>query len=171
MKGPTYYCNLQQCQRKPKNSIVCYRKAKKSRAFKNLNMTTLRGYYRHQSFACIDSALFKEQFFDAFIPEAKKTFNICLLEVSCFLIMLQLILQRSSLKKNIKATFLPPHVTPLMHQLDHGVIKWLKKRYRKEYFGSLVEKSKECCFLFKAIKSLNIKEFKPSLKLAKKPAK
>ena len=51
-------------------------KSKRPRAFKNVNLAALPVYYRHQSSAWMDSQLFKEWFFDAFIPAVKKTFKI-----------------------------------------------------------------------------------------------
>lgn len=47
-------------------------KSKKPRAFKNLNMATLPVYYRNQSSAWMDCALFKEWFFLEFVPAVKK---------------------------------------------------------------------------------------------------
>ena len=54
--------------------------------------------------------------------------------------------------------FLPPHVTPLIQPMDQGVIEWLKRRYRRKYVGSLLEKSEAGFTLFEAMKSLSIKD-------------
>lgn len=65
----------------------------------------------------------------------------------------------SALKKGkIKAMFLPPYVTPLIQPMDQCVIEWLKRRYRRKFVGSLLDKTEVCCNLLEAMKSLNIKD-------------
>lgn len=54
--------------------------------------------------------------------------------------------------------FGPPLVTPLIRPMDQGVIEWLKRRYRRKYVGSLLDKTEEGCDLFQAMKTLNIKD-------------
>lgn len=136
-------------------------KSKKPRAFKNLNMATLPVYYRNQSSAWMDGALFKEWFFDEFVPAVKKHLKSKNLPTRAVLLLDNAPSHPSEcvLKKgNIKALFLPPHVTPLIQPMDQGVIEWLKRRYRRKYVGSLLDKTEEGCNLFQAMKNLNIKD-------------
>ncbi|KAF2890091.1 hypothetical protein ILUMI_16082 [Ignelater luminosus] len=61
-------------------------------------------------------------------------------------------------KGDIKAIFLPPNVTSLIQPMDQEVIEWLKRRYRRKYISSILEKSEEGCNILEAMKSLNIKD-------------
>lgn len=136
-------------------------KSKKPRAFKNLNMATLPVYYRNQSSAWMDCALFKEWFFLEFVPAVKKHLKSKNLPTRAVLLLDNAPSHPAEfeLKKgNIKAMFLPPHVTPLIQPMDQGVIEWLKRRYRKKYVGSLLDKTEGGCSLLEAMKSLTIKD-------------
>lgn len=136
-------------------------KSKKPRAFKNLNMATLPVYYRNQSSAWMDCALFKEWFFLEFVPAVKKHLKSKNLPLRAVLLLDNAPSHPAEheLKKgNIKAMFLPPHVTPLIQPMDQGVIEWVKRRYRKKYVGSLLDKTEGGCSLLEAMKMLNIKD-------------
>lgn len=136
-------------------------KSKKPRAFKNLNMATLPVYYRNQSSAWMDCALFKDWFFLEFVPAVKKHLKSKNLPPRAVLLLDNAPSHppEFELKKgNIKAMFLPPHVTPLIQPMDQGVIEWLKRRYRKKYVGSLLDKTEGGCSLLEAMKILNIKD-------------
>lgn len=136
-------------------------KSKNPRAFKNLNRATLPVYYRNQSSAWMDSQLFKEWFFDAFVPAVKQHLKSKKLPTRAILLLDNAPSHPSEceLKKgNIKAMFLPPLVTPLIQPMDQGVIEWLKRRYRRKYVGSLLDKTEEGFDLFQAMKTLNIKD-------------
>lgn len=61
-------------------------------------------------------------------------------------------------KDDIKAIFLPPNVTSLIQPMDQGVIECLKRRYRRKYISSIVEKSEGGCNIFETMKSFNIKD-------------
>lgn len=136
-------------------------KSKKPRAFKNLNMATLPVYYRNQSSAWMDCALFKDWFFLEFVPTVEKHLKSKNLPPRAVLLLDNAPSHPAEfeLKKgNIKAMFLPPHVTPLIQPMDQGVIEWLKRRYRKKYVGSLLDKTEGGCSLLEAMKILNIKD-------------
>uniref|UniRef100_A0A1B6M052 DDE-1 domain-containing protein n=1 Tax=Graphocephala atropunctata TaxID=36148 RepID=A0A1B6M052_9HEMI len=115
-------------------------KSKKPRAFKNINMASLPVYYRNQKSAWMDSALFKEWFFDQFVPAVTKHLEDKNLPKRAILVLDNATSHPSEeeLKKGeIKAIFLLANVTSLIQPMDQGVIEWLKRRYRRIYIGSI----------------------------------
>lgn len=136
-------------------------KSKKPRAFKHVNMASLPVYYQHQNSAWMDSYLFKKWFFEEFVPDVEKHLKMKNLPLNAVLLLDNAPSHPSEneLKMgNIRAMFLPPHVTPLIQPMDQGVIEWLKKRYRRKYVGSLLEQTEGGSNLFEAMKSFNIKD-------------
>ncbi|KAF2900123.1 hypothetical protein ILUMI_06064 [Ignelater luminosus] len=125
-------------------------KYKKPRAFKNINLSSLPDYH-----------LFKSWFFGEFVPSVEKDLKQKKLPVRVLLLLDNALSHPSEedlVKGDIKAIFLPPNVTSLIQPMDQGVIEWLKRRYRRKYISSILEKSEEGCNIFEAMKSLNIKD-------------
>lgn len=86
-------------------------KSKKPRAFKNINMETLPVYYRAQKSAWMDCFLFKEWFFDAFVPAVKKYLKAKNLPIRAILLLDNAPSHPSEDElqdDDIKAMFLPP---------------------------------------------------------------
>lgn len=136
-------------------------KSKKPRAFKNINLSSLPVYYRNQKSAWMDCNLFKSWFFDEFVPSVEKDLKQKNLPVRALLLLDNAPSHPSEedlVKGDIKALFLPPNVTSLIQPMDQGVIEWLKRRYRRKYISSILEKSEEGHNLFEAMKFLNIKD-------------
>lgn len=136
-------------------------KSKKPRAFKNINPSSLPVYYRNQKSAWMDCNLFKSWFFDEFVPSVEKDLKLKKLPIRSLLLLDNAPSHPSEedlVKGDIKAIFLPPNVTSLIQPMDQGVIEWLKRRYRRKYISSILEKSEEGCNIFEAMKSLNIKD-------------
>lgn len=136
-------------------------KSKKPRAFKNINLSSLPVYYRSQKSAWMDSNLFKSWFIDEFVPSVEKYLKQKNLPVRALLLLDNAPSHPSEeelVKEDIKAIFLPPNVTSLIQPMDQGVIEWLKRRYRRKYISSILEKSEEGFNIFESMKSLNIKD-------------
>lgn len=136
-------------------------KSKKPRAFKNINLSSLPVYYRNQKSAWMGCDLFKSWFFDEFVPSVEKFMKEKSLPVRALLLLDNAPSHPSEenlVKGDIKAIFLPPNVTSLIQPMDQGVIEWLKRRYRRKYISSILEKSEEGCDIFECMKSLNIKD-------------
>lgn len=136
-------------------------KSKKPRAFKNINLSSLPVYYRNQKSAWMDCNFFKSWFIDEFVPSVEKDLNQKKLPVRAVLLLDNAPSHPSEeelLKGDIKAIFLPPNVTSLIQPMDQGVIEWLKRRYRRKYISSLLEKSEGGFNIFELMKSFNIKD-------------
>lgn len=136
-------------------------KSQKPRAFKNINLSSLPVYYRNQKSAWMDCALFKSWFYDEFVPTVEKHLKAEKLPVRALLLLDNAPShpsQEELVKREIKTAFLPPNITSLIQPMDQGVIEWLKRRYRRKYITSILEKTDEGCNLFEAMKSLNIKD-------------
>lgn len=136
-------------------------KSKKPRAFKNINPTSLPVYYRNQKCAWMDCNLFRSWFLDEFVPSVEKHLTEKKLPVRALLLLDNAPShpsQNDLVKGDIKALFLPPNVTSLIQPLDQGVIEWIKRRYRRKYISSILDKSEEGCNIFEAMKSLNVKD-------------
>lgn len=136
-------------------------KSKKPRAFKNINLSSLPVYYRNQKSTWMDCNLFNSWFIDEFVPSVENDLNQKKLPVRAVLLLDNAPSHPSEeelLKGDIKAIFLPPNVTSLIQPMDQGVIEWLKRRYRRKYISSLLEKSEEGFNIFESMKSFNIKD-------------
>ncbi|KAF2899297.1 hypothetical protein ILUMI_06877 [Ignelater luminosus] len=144
-----------------KLSLFVIGKYKKPRAFKNINLSSLPVYFRNQKSAWMDYHLFKSWFFDEFVPSVEKDLKQKKLPVRALLLLDNAPSYPSEedlVKGDIKAIFLPPNVTSLIQPMDQGVIECIKRRYRRKYISSILEKSEEGCNIFEAMKSLNIKD-------------
>ncbi|VEN43486.1 unnamed protein product [Callosobruchus maculatus] len=136
-------------------------KSKKPRAFKNLNPSSLPVYYRNQKSAWMDCNLFKSWFFDEFVPSVEKNLKEKKLPARAILLLDNAPShppEQELVKGDIKALFLPPNVTSLIQPMDQGAIEWLKRRYRRKYISSILEKSEQGFNIFEAMKSLTIKD-------------
>lgn len=120
-------------------------KAKKPRAFKHVKSSPegfdLPVWYRNQPNAWMQESIFKEWFFQQFVPAVEKYLSSKNLPRKAVLILdnatshpdIQYIAD-----KDIKAMYLPPNVTSLCQPMDQGVLESLKKRYRRKLLSSLI---------------------------------
>lgn len=121
-------------------------KAKKPRAFKTVRCTSdgnfeLPVWYRNQSNAWMSEAIFKEWFFQQFVPEVEKFLKKKNLPRKALLILDNATTHpdvQYLQDKDIKAMFLPLNVTSLCQPMDQGALAALKRRYRRKLLSSLV---------------------------------
>lgn len=119
-------------------------KSKKPRSFKNVILPEL--HYRASKNAWQTRELFKEWFYDVFIPQVKKYLIGKNLPPKAVLLLdnatahcdeVQLI----SDDGNISVFFFPPNTTAILQPLDQHVIKTLKQVYRKKLLFDLISKT------------------------------
>lgn len=120
-------------------------KAKKPRCFKHVKCTEngfdLPVWYRNQSNAWMSETIFKEWFFNQFVPEVERFLKFKNLPRKAILLMDNATTHPDTnflTDKGIKAIFLPPNVTSLVQPMDQGVLAALKKRYRRKLLSSLI---------------------------------
>ncbi|GFT00658.1 jerky protein homolog-like [Trichonephila clavipes] len=134
-------------------------KSAKPRAFKNVNIKSLPVYYRSQKKAWMNAMLFKEWFHDHFVPAVKK-FNKEKDLPQREILLIDKAPSHPGTEElssgEIKAIFLPPNVTPLLHPMDQGVLQKLKQIYRKQFLRTLIED--DTVSLVVKIKQTNMKD-------------
>lgn len=134
-------------------------KSKKPRAFKHVNVNELPVWYKNQSNAWMDRAIFKDWFYTQFVPSVEmflKSKNLPRKAV--------LILDNASshpdaeemIDGDIKIMFLPPNVTALCQPMDQGVLAAIKKRYRRKLLSSIVTGIDEGQDLITRLKKLDL---------------
>jgi len=111
---------------------------------KGIDKTTLPVFWRANKKAWVTAAIFREWFFDCFVPEIEnysKTKNIS------FKALLLLDNAPGHLvdlsHPNVKVHFLPPNTTSIMQPLDQGIIKTFKSYYIRRTLEIILE-SFEC---------------------------
>lgn len=116
-------------------------KYKKPRAFKGL--AHLPVHYAAQSNAWMSAELFKDWFFDQFVPSVKSHFvSLGKPEDTKAVLLLDNCRAHPSANEltsgNISVVYLPPNVTPLIQPMDQGVIQNFKCKYRGSFIQELV---------------------------------
>jgi hypothetical protein len=133
--------------------LMCIGKAKRPRAFKNWAVRPV--YYRNKKSAWMNSFLFKEWFFEEFVPSARK----CLKKIGLVVDNAKCHLSEDELQSgDIKIHFLPPNVTAILQPMDQGVVKNLKRNYRKYLLQYLLNEQNGGGALLESIKKINLKE-------------
>lgn len=125
-------------------------KSEKPRAFKHVKKYSTKGetyfydlpvWYRHQKSAWMNKVIFKEWFFDQFIPSVETYLKSKNLPRKALLILdnCSAHVNADELRdKEIKTVFLPANVTSLCQPMDRGVIAAMKKKYRSKLLSSLI---------------------------------
>lgn len=138
-------------------------KAKKPRCFKHVKSTSdgfdLPVWYRNQGNAWMNETIFKEWFFDQFVPEVERFLKSKNLPRKAILLLDNATTHPDAqyLKdKDIRAVFLPPNVTSLIQPMDQGVLASLKKRYRRKLLSSLILTMEEDNDLLSKLKKIDL---------------
>lgn len=136
-------------------------KPKKPRAFKNTNVDTFPSTYRNQKNAWMDSLLFKQWFFDDFVPIVEAFLERKQLPRKALLILDNAPSHPDAnelVSDGIRTIFLPPNVTPLIQPLDQGVLETLKRNYKKRLLRNLLEKLEDGLSVTNALKLITLKD-------------
>ncbi len=136
-------------------------KAAKPRAFKNLNVNALPVTYKNSKNAWMTSKLFKDWFYDHFVPEVTRFCKENDLPIRALLFLDNATSHPSDdelVCGDIKAFFLPPNVTPLLQPMDQHVLQFLKLSYRKKLLRRILEDRDETPSLIAKLKMINIKD-------------
>jgi len=139
--------------------LVIIGKSKNPRALKNVKRTTLPVVYCSQKSAWMVSDIFKQWFFENFVPSVKIHLKNCSLPNKAVLLIDNAPSHPSVselVKDNIFVKFLPPNVTSLIQPMDQGVLEKIKKLYKKEMLCKLVEDHGEHGVV-DILKSFNVK--------------
>lgn len=116
-------------------------KSKNPRAFKNWQNIL---YYKSSKNAWQTTFLFKEWFFNEFVPSVRKHFKEKKLPERALLLLDNASSHSDETELqtedgNIKVMFFPPNTTPILQPMDQNVIRSTKIRYRRSlllYLGS-----------------------------------
>ncbi|XP_063994254.1 tigger transposable element-derived protein 1-like [Diachasmimorpha longicaudata] len=116
------------------------------RVMKNINKSQLPVFWRFNKKAWMTQDLFKDSFYNCFIPavetytmEKNLYFKVLLVidNASCHNIELD--------HPNVKIVFLPPNCTSLIQPLDQGVIQTLKMYYARQLFQTIFDRLENDC--------------------------
>lgn len=133
-------------------------KSKKPRALKNIAIQALPVSYTNQKNSWMSRDIFKQWFFDKFVPKVEKHLEEKKLPRQALLLIDNAPShpEVEDLKSgNIKAMFLPANVTSLIQPMDQGVINDLKLKYRKNMLTHVLEE--DTASLIQQIKTINVK--------------
>lgn len=138
-------------------------KAKKPRCFKHVKSTSdgfdLPVWYRSQNNAWMSESIFKEWFFQQFVPQVERFLETKHLPRKAVLLLDNATTHPDTQylqDKDIKAIFLPPNVTSLVQPMDQGVLAALKKRYRRKLLSSLILGMEEGYDLLSKLKKIDL---------------
>ena len=90
----------------------------------------------------MDCFLFKNWFFDNSVPEVRKFLRENDLKEKAVLLIDNApshLGEQELVSEGIRVKFLPPNVTPLRQPMDQGFLENIKRTYRKELIGKLIE--------------------------------
>ena len=121
-------------------------KSKNPRCFRNLNKEALPVVYRNQTNAWVNRDIFKDCFFNCFVPQTKQRLRQLGQEERAILFLDNCSAHPSedelmSADGKITAKFLPPNVTALLQPMDQGVLESIKRVYRKSILRDFVMQS------------------------------
>lgn len=122
--------------------LLVIAKSAKPRALKNVNVNALPAQYTSHKSAWMNGKIFKDWFFEKFVPTTKKFFREKKLPEKAVLFIDNAPCHPSEEELRdgeIFVKFLPPNVTALIQPMDQGVIEATKRRYRKKLILSLLE--------------------------------
>lgn len=116
-------------------------KFKNPRAFKNININLLPTIYRNQKSAWMDRGIFKQWFFEEFVPITEEFLKSQKLPRKAILLLDNAPSHPDTSELcsgEIKAIFFPPNVTSLIQPLDQGVFETIKRNYRRRLLQILI---------------------------------
>lgn len=132
-------------------------KSQNPRAFKNCSLPV---YYKGQSKAWMNVALFKEWFFGEFVPSVRKHLKSVNVEQKALLLIDncsghpdedELVSDDGC----ITTIFLPPNCTALIQPMDQNVIQATKLQYKKSLLSHVVAQDSD---IISILKKLNLKD-------------
>lgn len=144
---------------KHKIPLLIIGKSKNPRALKNVKRGSLPVVYSSQKSAWMVSDIFKQWFFENFVPSVKKYLKNCGLPNKAVLLIDNAPSHPSVnelVKDDISVKFLPPNVTSLVQPMDQGVLEKIKKVYKRQMLSQLVEDEGEHGVV-EVLKSFNVK--------------
>lgn len=136
-------------------------KSVKPRAFKHVAPNALPVYYKNQKSAWMDAALFKNWFFEQFVPKTEKFLKKNRLPRKALLLLDNAPSHPdvNELKSgDIKVMYLPPNVTAILQPMDQGVLENLKRNYRRSLLQELLQPINENNSLVSCLKKINLKD-------------
>lgn len=134
-------------------------KSAKPRALKDISANALPVCYRNQKSAWMDGALFKEWFYEQFVPKVERFLKAKKLPIKALLLMDNAPSHPSEnelRKGEIIVKFLPPNVTSLLQPMDQGVLENLKRHYRRFLLQCVLDENSEDD-LRSAMRKINMK--------------
>ncbi|XP_053373996.1 jerky protein homolog-like [Mercenaria mercenaria] len=132
----------------------------KPRCFHHVNMKSLPALYTHSKNAWMTSVIFEDWFHEEFVPSVRKHLRLNKKEAKAILLMDHCpahpgVESLTSLDKKIKAVFLPKNTTSKLQPLDQGIIATLKRNYRRNLSGIMVNSKMS---VSDYLRQLNLKE-------------
>lgn len=120
--------------------ILLIGKSKKPRAFKNIRLPL---EYSSSKNAWMTRSIFKEWFFETFIPHVRQFSKESGIAPKALLLLDNCSAHHFehelvSDDRLITVTFLPPNVTPLLQPMDQHVIQMVKTKYREKLHNEIV---------------------------------
>lgn len=144
---------------KHKLPLLLIGKSKNPRCFKNIKQNSLPVVYTNQKSSWMVSVIFKNWFYENFVPEVEKYLKKCGLPIKAVLLIDNAPSHppiEELAKGNITVKFLPPNVTSLIQPMDQGVLEKIKKVYKKQMLSELVE-DEGVHGVMAVLKSFNVK--------------
>lgn len=140
--------------------LLCIGKSAKPRAFKNIRPNAFPVLYKNQKKGWMNANLFKNWFFEDFVPKVESFLKEHGYPRKCVLLLDNAPTHPSAEQLEsgeIKAMFLPPAVTSLIQPMDQGVLENLKRNYRRLLLEHILEEVDEGANLTECLKKLNLK--------------
>lgn len=144
-----------------KLKLLLIGKSAKPRAFKNISISSLPVLYKNQKSAWMDSKIFKEWFFDSFVPQVEKYLAENNLPRKALMLMDNCPAHPDTeemVSGEIKTMFLPPNVTPLLQPMDQGVLENLKRNYKRRRLKLLIKEIDEGNEVLHTLKAITMKD-------------
>lgn len=121
-------------------------KSNNPHCFRGINKNTLPVVYTHQKSAWMTGGIFKEWYWNHFIPYVMK--KLRRMNIDCKII---LFLDNCSahphqdelnnISGTVRTEYLPPHTTSLIQPMDQGIIETAKRIYRHRIVATLISKA------------------------------
>lgn len=111
--------------------LLVIEKSARHRAFKNVDVSALPAQYTSQKSAWMNGNIFKNWFFEKFVPTTKKFLKQKKLPEKALLFIDNKVYPIVKMNYEMMK-FLPPNVTALIQPTDQGVIETTKRLYRKK---------------------------------------
>ncbi|XP_055708815.1 jerky protein homolog-like [Phlebotomus papatasi] len=134
-------------------------KSEKPRALKHVNKFDLPVKYGHQPSAWMSRYLFKEWFFNDFVPQVCQYLANKNLPQKAVLLLDNAPVhpdEKELVSGGIRVLYLPPNVTATVQPMDQNVLENLKQKYRRNFLEFIVQQLEDNRDVRSAIKSVNI---------------